>query len=339
MLLDRVIFICQSYDTGDTNNASTVSWVKSFRQNTLSLSVLALRANVTKSDQDVMIFGNGGKLKKLVRFYFLFMTALKSSKCKTSNIVVFIYQGGPYVTLLYPLKVLFRFRVVQWKAHPVLDLTAFTSCFFADRIITSTKSAFPITNSKVRAIGQAVDTATFYNTNSIKKYDLIIAGRIMRTKRIEECFEIINQVPSIGRILKVLVVGPVGDIKYYQELIDLSKGLRNATVTFVDGVQQDKLNSYYNESHLMLNTAYAAIDRTVVECMAANTPVFTKNKCVMEMYESLNLLWFYSSRNDEISIKIANYLKKSVVLPEMASLITNHHNVKTLPNRVIDAIK
>lgn len=325
-----VAFICQSYDASDKMSASAVAWANSFSINNIPVEIITLRSPYSNENLHVI----KGSFRFITVFRLYKATVQFLTKYHNKRKLIFIYQGGFYSLLLYPLHFLFKFKMVQWKAHPKLDLSSIFSHMFCNKIYTSTESAFPFKSDKVCIIGQHVDFNLFKPLGLEADFDIIIAGRISKTKRIEYCFNIIERLNVGTKLLKVCVVGPIADHIYYSSLVSMAQLSKNFKVDFIEGVDQSELPTLYCKSRVMLNCAHAAIDRTAMESLACGIPVFTNNICLGEFYSTIGIKEKFFSGNDEELISILESYLNSPKHKSQFRMIDDKYDLKNMANKV-----
>jgi glycosyltransferase involved in cell wall biosynthesis len=283
----RIAFVCQAVDEADPILASTVEWVRTLadQPQVKEMSVIALRRGSFSLPHNVKIYtiGGGNRFITLVRFYSI---VLKLIFCRVD--CFFIYQGGPYPAFLLPFKLLSGKPIYQWKAHPYINRTMlFYTRFCNTKVFTSTRNAFPLKSSKVKIVGQGVDTRKFYIKSSIKIGDLVTVGRIVPIKRLDIMFKALAQCNSLyGKLHSLAVYGPALNqgCEYWNYLQTMVTSLNLSRQVSMQGpVHHNQLPDILNQYHVFLNFSDTALDRAVVEAMACGLPVLSSNPCVAEI--------------------------------------------------------
>jgi glycosyltransferase involved in cell wall biosynthesis len=231
----------------------------------------------------VQQFGRSNRLATTVAFYRAIAGSLRHRPD-----FFFIYQGGPYPPLLVPLKLLTGIPIVHWKAHAFISRSmAFYARWCDDLILTSARAAFPMDLSKVRVIGQGVDTDRFQPEERPLLGDLIAVGRITPIKGIAEMVKAVAHANrSYGAGYTFNIYGPTlpGDESYAANVGDLIDRLGASDRVVLHGpVNQDQLPGLLNAHRASLNFSRGAIDKTSVEAMACGLPVVSNNDAIIEV--------------------------------------------------------
>ena len=98
-------------------------------------------------------------------------------------------MGGPYAVNLILFKLLFKTKVYQWWAHPVIGISTKWGFYFTvDKLFTSTKSGFPIESEKKLVIGQGINIKKFPKRENPqpRKKSLVTSSRISSRKNIHK---------------------------------------------------------------------------------------------------------------------------------------------------------
>jgi glycosyltransferase involved in cell wall biosynthesis len=284
----RILFICQAVDRADPVLATTPAWIRALAEHPAveRVIVLALRTGSFELPGNVEVhrFGTGRRTKTLLRFYRQVLMALRRGID-----FFFIYQGGPYPLLLLPLKAAFRKPIYQWKGHPAITrATAFHARWCDDLIFTNARAGSPMDlPSKIRVVGQGVDTTLFRPADRPKRSDVLVIGRIAPVKRIDQVIRAlalanVTYATSYG----AEVVGPVlpGREHYAAKLSSLVSDLGMEGLVRLRGpVEQSALPEILWQSRVCVNLSKTAVDRSAVEAMACGIPVLTSNDSVAEI--------------------------------------------------------
>jgi glycosyltransferase involved in cell wall biosynthesis len=334
-----MIFICQSVDEQDKLCATTLAWIRSFDTYfNGKVDVITLRYGINSLPKNVSIHHLTGQNKIIKALNFIKLVI----KIKPKNEFVFIYQGGYYPLILWPFKYIYRIKLFQWKAHTSLSFSTFINFLFAEKVFTSTPSAFPIKSNRVYPIGQSVDTELFKPIKGTKKnYDILVIGRINEIKRIDIALEIIASLKQLTNInLSIAIIGEFdcsnGYKKYIINKIDKIIEKQQFKVEIINGVVQSKLNEYYNQANCIINVSNGALDRTIVESMACNIPTFSDNKCYSEILSENLKNIYYDDDTCNLSRKIARYLKGENIqsIVTLRDIVLERHNINNVANRI-----
>jgi len=343
----QLTFVCQAYDEADPLMASTVAWVQRFADHpsVSHLTVLALRTSDTarpSESTEILEIGRANRLATLVAFY---RAALRLYVGGVRTF--FVYQGGPYPILLAPLRII-GVRVYQWKAHPAVSRAMRVAAWCDDLLFTSTPQALPLETTKIRVVGNAVDTTRFRPRCTTLDLGLVVAARVGPVKHIERAIALLGRLRGEGGVdVGLTVVGPIQDVAYHQELVDLADRLRVAKhVAFVGPVEQARLPDYFNRARVVVNHCAGALNRSVLEAMACGAPIFSVNSGVCEALEGSGLkvrLWADREDLDGEFMRVRALLslsrKERAELGErLRRVVLSRHDVCSIADRIFKEI-
>jgi glycosyltransferase involved in cell wall biosynthesis len=342
----KLVFVCQVVDENDPVQASTVRWLESFAKKSEvdQISVIALRkGNFTLPDNvSVCAIKSKTRLCTLMRFY---REILRLSPQTVDSF--FIYQGGPYPLLLLPFRLFLGKPVYQWKAHPYIGLMMrFYARFCDTKVFTSTRNAFPLSLSKIKVVGQGVDTTKFRIRDAKKTGDLVTVGRVAPVKGLDLMLRDLKHCKRYYQShYRLDIYGPTleKDREYREYLESLIKGLNLLDlVSFRGKVRNERLPEILNSYRLFLNYCGGALGRSVVEAMACGLPVISTNRCVEEIIPHNLRSNLIVPRED--LLKQAEAIHHHLSMDEVSlteigktlrSVAVQSHNIETLVEKII----
>ena len=111
--------------------------------------------------------------------------------------------------------------------------------------------------------------------SSIKQ--LLYVGRISRLKQVEIAIDSMVVIKSNNIECKLNIVGPISDLKYFNELKNLVIQLDLIdNVNFIASVKQEQLVSFYqNADVVLLPSKHESFGMVITEAMACGTPVIS----------------------------------------------------------------
>jgi glycosyltransferase involved in cell wall biosynthesis len=300
----KLIFICQEVGIINPINQSALAWANALRKTNSydTVEIVCIRAQ-QQTDQELRIKpfeSRLGRIGRLLKFYKLFFEIFLRNKVGTIDI--FIYQGGLYALLLYPLRFMFRYRIFQWKAHPRVDiLTRLQVKYINDLTFTSVKGALNIEHPGVSVVGQAVDLNYFYRLRDCNIDNTIVfVGRISRSKNIKFLIEAFAKLDLVN--IDFHIYGDVfseADRVYLAECVALSRELSlQDRIVFKKAIQWTELVQVLNGSLLMLNASVTAVDRACAEALCCGLPVVSTNSHFAEVLPNHYKNLFYLEHGD-----------------------------------------
>lgn len=206
--------------------------------------------------------------------------------------VCFIHMAAEWSYRLCLTFRLLGIPTLVWYAHGTVSTRLRLAHWCATRMVTSTPEGLRLTSSKVRVIGQGVNTDLFNlpTETSVDRTDIVYVGRISRRKRVEVLIEAINCLRQLApdSPLCLKVVGPLltpDDLIYDVELRTKiwNLGLQGR-IEMVGFVPQQYTPDLYRKAFLHLNVSRTgSMDKTVVEALACGCPVLTSNEAFFEL--------------------------------------------------------
>ena len=189
---------------------------------------------------------------------------------------VFVHMNADWVYRLAPCWRWFNLPVLLWYAHGTVSNRLRRAHHHATCVVTSTPEGFRIPSSKVRVIGQGIDTDLFTLPASKPDSATIVAvGRVSRRKSVDLMLETMVWLREhAARIpFKLRIVGPTltrDDHAYAAELAELVKSKDLANVVTFEGPQpMSALPGIYRTSFLHLNLSQTgSMDKAILESLA-----------------------------------------------------------------------
>jgi glycosyltransferase involved in cell wall biosynthesis len=140
-------------------------------------------------------------------------------------------------------------------------------------------SFFKDKNIEVLPLG--IDDSIFKEKSIIVKNSsikqLLYVGRISRLKQVEIAIDSMVVIKSNNIECKLNIVGPISDLKYFNELKNLVIQLDLIdNVNFIASVKQEQLVSFYqNADVVLLPSKHESFGMVITEAMACGTPVIS----------------------------------------------------------------
>lgn len=346
----RVVFITQAVDRDDPTLPHSARWIEALarKPGVEHVAVLALRTGRHELPGNVSVrrFGRPNRLATVGAFYRAVVGTLRRRPD-----VFFVHQGGPYPLLLMPFKLVARIPIVQWKTHGVITRAmAFYARRCDDLLFTATRASFPMPIPKVRVVGHGIDTDAF-RSEAVPTRELIAAGRIAPTKRIEEMVLAVEHANRrYGTAYRLDIYGPTlpGDERYAAAIDALIDRLgARERVTIHGPVGHAQLPRLFNGHRACLNFSdHGAIDKAALEAMACGRPVISTNDSVAEiMPPALRPLLITDRQSTEVQAAAIHELlsrpdaELGRLGERMRAVVVADHSVDRLFERVLEDIR
>lgn len=342
----KLVFICQVVDENDPVQASTVRWLEEFAKKPTveKITVIALRKGTYVLPEKISVhtFHAKSRLKTLMYFYRkIFEVPIQAID------LFFIYQSGPYPLLLLPFRLLLGKPVFQWYAHPhISPMMKFCMIFCNNIVFTSTRNACPLNLSKVKVVGQGIDTTRFCVKPKKKTRDLVTVSRVAPVKRLDLMLRALAYSNRQNQVhYRLDIYGPTleKDHKYRVNLLTLTEELGISDfVCFRGPVSYDTLPEILNSYRVFLNFSATALDRSSVEAMACGVPVISTNNCMKEILpQQLREFLVVPPRDVSKQAAAIHYLLSldDTSLAEIGNalrdVVVTSHGVETLVDKII----
>jgi glycosyltransferase involved in cell wall biosynthesis len=243
-----------------------------------------------------------------------------------------------YLTLAAPVAKLRGVPTILWFAHPSVTHRLALAERLADGIVTSLSGAYPRESSKVRVIGQAVDTGALAfdpRPPSMDAPRLLALGRTSPAKGFDRIVRSLARVRSEGLKATLRIEGPSTTAEEEVHAAELASivdelDLRDA-VTIGSGVAPAEVPNVIAEADIVINAMIGGSgDKVVFEAMALGRPVLVSNPAFSSLIGDLPLELSFA-REDEASLASAIHRLAS------ADATDTDATLRTLRQRVVRA--
>ena len=205
--------------------AAAHDWVEAFAAQVDKVFVYSTHVGRTNLPANVVVkeLGGGSFLKRLVGLFRLYKSFAISLKHR-SNVCVFHHMSPRTLLIVGPLYKIAGIKQGLWYSHSKKSPSLKYSQVFAHRIFTSTPSAIPISNSRVRYVGHGIKSQSLLdalNSSTKKREGILALGRIVPVKNIELVISAISK--SKYKDLQLTCIGPhLSESEYVKSLTDLA---------------------------------------------------------------------------------------------------------------------
>lgn len=341
----KLLFITQVWDEGDSVLGFVPSWVTALRSHCEAVSVICLKKGGGTSSFPVYSLGKERGVSRLEKIYRFFSLAVR---LRRDYDTVFVHMNPEYIVLAGLLWRLSGKRIVLWYAHGTVTWKLRFASIFTHRILSSTPEGCRIRSSKLRIVGQAIDTELFRpleGEETTSAFSLVVVGRISASKGQLLALEALAILREEGIPASLTIIGePVyqNDREY---LIECEKFVRErcleSFVSFLGPKKRTELALLIPSMTLCINmSTTGSLDKAGLEALSAGVPVVTANNAFRSvigqrtpelMLDSQTLqnlvraMRWYSSLSKKQRDDLRNILRREVV---------EHHSIATFADRI-----
>lgn len=208
----KLLITTQKVDKNDPILGFFHRWIEEFAKHFERIDVICLQEGEHTLPPHVYVHSLGkemgeNRLKYLLRFYHFFWQLY----IRQGVDFVFFHMGAIYNILAAPFFFIRKFKKTKffwWKTHGHIDTMGRLALAFVDRVYTATSESFPIRSKKRNVIGHAIDTDLFKpGVDGNKDIEVLFVGRISRRKRVEQVFQVVQELKKNRRKVSARIVG------------------------------------------------------------------------------------------------------------------------------------
>jgi glycosyltransferase involved in cell wall biosynthesis len=278
----RIVFAMQSLDPGVAILAAFTHVVDELAGRVDEVAVIADHGSLEGRLPNVTLrtFGGPDRPRRLARF----LAALRAELAAGADAFV-AHQIPLYAVVAAPLARVHRVPILLWYAHPQVHRTLELAERVSALVLSADGRSFPLASHKVRAIGQAVDVATFAPAplhGEAGALRALALGRYSPAKGLPTIVDAVAAARASGTDVTLAVHGTASagmEQDHRTELEGLVRRLGlEQHVRLGDAVPWSKLPMLFTETDVLVNNMRAgAADKAGYEAAAACLPVLASN--------------------------------------------------------------
>lgn len=140
-----------------------------------------------------------------------------------------------------------------------------------------------------------------------KKLNLVFISRITKVKNVKYAIE---QVTKLEGQVNFDIYGPISDVNYWNECLDLLQRLpSNITITYKGSIENEKVLDVLKNADLMfLPTLGENFGHVIVESLIAQTPVLISDQTPWKNLEEHGIGWDLPLDNPQAYLKVLQYV-------------------------------
>jgi glycosyltransferase involved in cell wall biosynthesis len=286
--MKNILIITQRVNKNDDVLGFFHRWIEEFSRQCNRVTVICLEKGVYNFGNNVTVYSLGKETApSRVRYLKNFYTYIWRTRHDYD--AVFVHMNHEYVILGGLLWKLWRKRIALWYAHGHVSPSLRLAHQVADSICTSTASGFRIPSSKVRILGQGIDTDLFSpSTTPPSHHRIVSVGRLSPVKKYEVLVRAVAELARRGIRIPTTIIGGVGmtSQKAYADSLQHLATTESVAdlVTFVGSKTHEEIVPMLQQSTMFVNTSVTgSLDKVGLEAMAVGLPVLTGNIAFKEV--------------------------------------------------------
>jgi glycosyltransferase involved in cell wall biosynthesis len=206
----------------------------------------------------------------------------------------FIHMAAYWAAVFEPEFRRAQVPVLVWYAHGSVTAELHRVVAAADRLVTSTADGLRLATSKLRIIGQGVDTDLFHlRSPGMARHDLVAVTRLSPRKRIGLLIDVMRRIldrePTTP--IRLWIAGSTitrSEVAYRREI---ERRVRKAGlddhVRLLGHLPQERLPELYRTAFLHLHVSETgSLDKTVLESLACGCPVLSTSEACRDLLAS-----------------------------------------------------
>ncbi len=310
----KLLILTQKVDTTDGVLSFMLGWIREFAKQCEHVTVIALYVGKYELPKNVTVLSLGKeKGVSRVKYLFNFYRYIIGERKKYD--VVFVHMNHVYMLLGGLVWRLFGKRTALWFAHGSIPWNLSLATFFAYRVLSSTPSGFRLTTSKLRIIGQGINTNYFRppekEREGVSPIRLLVIGRISPAKDYETLLCGIKKIHEKKKYPVILdIVGGAGTPEqesYFSRMKKLTEELGIAhIVNFHGATSHDATLQFFQKADIFVSTAInGSFDKAMGDAMSTGLPVVTCSEAMLEVLGTLAPRFYFQKSNvDELVARL-----------------------------------
>jgi len=259
----------------------------------------------TSVGSNIQIFNSrwieGQNSRNVWRFYRQFLIAVR-----TSNQIGVVFSHMSVVQSILAAPILLRKRIphILWYAHTAQSLPLRIAHILVQRILTSTPGSCPISGSKVKAIGQGIDSDFFQSSRHVTSSLLraVHIGRADRSKQIDLMVEQIKELRDASNldISLDLFGSPSNQVELHwfnQFKMKILPYTTQGWLRIHPSIIRKDVPRILTSMDVFVHAFHGSLDKTLIEATLSKIPVVTSNQEFLKIFGS----WGVASDNSIVS--------------------------------------
>lgn len=340
----KPLFITQVWDEGDSILGFVPSWVKALSSQCESASVICMKQGASSNLFPVYSLGKERGASRLQKIYTFFLLIFR---LRHEYDTVFVHMNPEYIVLAGWWWKLMGKRIILWYAHGTITWKLRLAALFTDCILTSTPEGCRLNSSKLRIVGQAIDTELFHPLDTVESsvVSLVVVGRVSASKGQLLALQALAQLYKEGISITLTCIGEPVYPQDYEYLAECKKFTREqkleSIVSFLGPKTRTELAAILPTMTLCINmSTTGSLDKAGLEALSVGVPVITANEAFRSVIGELSPeLMLNHQASEELVRALRWYLalpttQRQELRDTLRYEVVQHHSLHTFADRI-----
>lgn len=302
----KLLIITQKVDREDSVLGFFHRWIEEFSKHAESVIVICLYKGVYSLPPNVKVLSLGkeereSRIQYVTRFYSYIWKERKNYDS------VFVHMNQEYILLGGMLWRMWRKKITLWYVHRQVNAKLRIAVKFSHEIFTSRPETLNLKSLKVNYLGHGIDISKYQNTPTLESFPkkITYVGRITTIKNVHVFIEVIRILnEKFPGKYQGLIVGEAitdKDSEYKEKLLELvGKYNLSSVVVFAGNKTMSEIPEIFKNTWMSINLSpTGGMDKTVLESLASNRPVFASNKVFEKVFSEYSDIFMIDASDPE----------------------------------------
>lgn len=246
--------------------------------------VVTARVGNVELPANVSVFGTSWENGKFFNNVWNFYRVLIHLKDLRRFEVIFFHMVVYQVILAIPFLLLSNSKKFLWYAHRQNSLALKFACSQMDFILSSSKGSFPFETSKLKLVGQMVDSENFKLINPPKLSNLrrfVHIGRLDASKQVDKILGVLVNIKSQYPTIEFTSYGDPSnekELSWSQSFLKKFVGAQEYEwVHILPSVPKREIAKVLSQHDVFIHSFQGSLDKTLIEATMSGIPVVTIN--------------------------------------------------------------
>lgn len=274
----KLLIVTQVVDKNHPALGFFLGWVEEFAKHCDEVQVLCLQKGEFDLPENVFVYSLGKEGRPASALVYTLRLLKYSWQLRNRYDSVFVHMNPEYVVAGASVWALLRKPVYLWYTHGAVSFSLKLAEQLVKNIFTAAEDGMNLQSSKVIVTGHGIDVQGSHAHEQKRDLDMIIVGRISRSKNLEDLISLLEAVRSKLPTATLTIVGSAQNEdgqSYQTEIIKLVKEKELVeAVNWVGGVPHAEVPNWLACAKVFVHTAKnGSLDKVLLEALAVGTPL------------------------------------------------------------------